>query len=97
MPFRLDVNTTRLPSDDQRGESLYAASKLNRVGTPLAASMSQTSILPLTVRYTATRFPSGESSTLLKPATSGAPIAPTLLRDRSSHVSCRATSAAPVR
>src|SRR6185295_4867332 len=71
MPFRLDPNTMRLPLGDQSGKASVAASKVKRVGTPRAASMSQTSRLLLTVRVTATRFPSGDSSMSVKAAVSG--------------------------
>src|SRR5439155_17665145 len=41
--FRLDANATRLPSGDHTDHPSIAASKVNRVGTPRAVSMSQTS------------------------------------------------------
>src|SRR5262249_9512426 len=77
------------PSGDQSGYPSSAASKVNRVGTPRTASMSQTSLLRSSVRYSAIRFPSGDSSTSLKPVLSAAPMVPVFLPDRSSQVSCR--------
>src|SRR5262249_1989077 len=61
-PVRLDAKTTRRPSDDQTGKLSALASKVNRFGIPRSASMSQTSVFPLTARSTATHLPSGDSS-----------------------------------
>ena len=56
-----------------------AASNVNRLGTPRAASISQTSIFPCTLRSTATRRPSGESSGILEIIIVGPPQCPHFL------------------
>src|SRR5215471_20758648 len=96
-PLRAELNTMRAPSGDHTGPKSTAGSKVNRVVICRAGSSTQTSEFPFTLRSSATRLPSGDSSGFKGENPSGGAASPSRLPDRSNHTSCRLLEELPVR